>query len=275
MHIAATHDRRDPQSADELHAAAPSSHLRTTHAASPENRGTRGERREKRREAHHHPDDVGSPARLAVLFDRYSATGHGVKLARQKVLYSEGQHDQNIYLIEFGQVKAVSCSPGGRSCLLSIRTAGDFVGELGLLHPCRRETVTTMKPTRLRCIPLADFRAALMDEGLVDEFLCYLLAQISDQQAVIANMVTMNSEQRLAATILELAAKLGTQRGGTTYINDRITHEELSSMVGTTRSRVGLFLKHFKTRGMIVEAGSSVVVNEDMLRRYLWDSTNS
>jgi len=209
---------------------------------------------------------------LDTLFARYTGRSHSIKLARKEVVYSEGQTDQNIYFIEFGQVKAVVSSPSGRSCLLSIRTAGDCVGELGLLHPCRRETVTTMKPTRLRCVPIADFRAALVSEGCADEFLCYLLGQISAQQAMIANMVTMNSEQRLAATILELAAKIGTPRGDSTYINGRITQEELSAMVGTTRSRVGLFLKRFKASGMIAEAGFSVAVDEEKLRRYLQDS---
>lgn len=269
MYIATQHERRDSRSAGT--APVVSSFDRRTPIAAVDSQEARGGLRRSEGPV----NGAGVPERLAALFDLHAARTRGVKLARQKVVYSEGQLDQNIYLIEFGQVKAVSGSPSGRSCLLSIRTAGDFVGELGLLHPCRRETVTTMKPTRLRCIPLAEFRAALVDEGVVDEFVRYLLARICDQQAVIANMVTMNSEQRLAATILELAAKLGTQCGGTTYIHERITQQELSTMVGTTRSRVGLFLKNFKTQGMIVEAGSSVRVNEDMLRRYLWDSTRA
>jgi CRP-like cAMP-binding protein len=216
-------------------------------------------------------DTSGSSAKLATLFERQAVENRGVKLARREVVYSEGQDDQYVYLIEFGQVKAVACSPSGRSCLLSIRTAGDLIGELGLLDSSRQETVSAMKPTRLRCMPLGEFRAALAEKGLFDEFLGYLLGQISEQQALIANMVTMNSEQRLAATILKLAVKIGTQRGGYTYINDRITQEELSLMVGTTRSRVGLFLQRFKTRGLIDAVGSSIAVNEEVLRDYLWE----
>jgi CRP/FNR family transcriptional regulator, cyclic AMP receptor protein len=220
-------------------------------------------------------DGRDSRSRLTALLERHVVRSRSVKLDRQEILYSEGQHDQDIYFIEFGQVKSVAYSPNGRDCLLSIYTVGDFVGELGFLHPIRRETVTTMKPTQLRCASFNEFRAALADEGLLDEFLRCLLGRISDQQTVITNMVTMNSEQRLAAVILELAAKLGSRRDGSTHIYDRITQEELSSMVGTTRSRVGLFLKGFKARGLIAEAESSLAVNEGMLRNYLRDSTSS
>lgn len=208
-------------------------------------------------------------ARLVEIFARKASRFRSVKIAKHEVIYCEGQTDQNIYIIEFGQVKSIACSPSGRHCLLSIRGGGEFVGELGLLYASRRETVTAMKSTRLRCIPTADFRAELGAENLFDEFVLYLLGHISEQQAVIANMVTMNSEQRLAATLLELASKLGTRRGSATYINDRITQEELSAMVGTTRSRVGLFLKRFRENGMIVMDRPSVAVNENLLRQYL------
>lgn len=208
-------------------------------------------------------------SRLACTFARESGPSSVINSARQDVIYSQGQQDQYIYLIEFGQVKSVVSTPSGRSCLVSIRGIGDVLGELCLLYPTRRETAMAMKSTRLCRVPVARFRAALVAANLFDEFVLYLLKQISDQQGVIANMVTMNSEQRLAATMLELAVKIGTRRGEATYINDRITQEELAAMVGTTRSRVGLFLKKFRDRGMIVSDTPAVVVNEHLLRSYL------
>jgi CRP-like cAMP-binding protein len=215
------------------------------------------------------PQRQNLASRLACIFARECGPSSTIKIARQDVIYSQGQQDPDIYFIEFGQVKSVISTPSGRNCLVSIRGIGDVLGELCLLYPARRETAIAMKSTRLRRVPVARFRAALVAANLFDEFVLYLLMRISDQQGVIANMVTMNSEQRLAATMLELAAKIGTRRGEATYINDRITQEELAAMVGTTRSRVGLFLKKFRDRGMIISDNPAVVVDENLLRRYL------
>jgi hypothetical protein len=77
----------------------------------------------------------------------------------------------------------------------------------------------------------------------------YLPVRIADQQQVIANMVTVDSEQRLGRTLLQLARTMGKKdpRG----IELRISHEELSEMVGTTRPRISLFMQRFHHLGLI------------------------
>jgi CRP-like cAMP-binding protein len=50
----------------------------------------------------------------------------------------------------------------------------------------------------------------------------------------------------------------------------RITQQELSEMVGTTRSRVGVFLKSFTAQRMVsVDSAGYMVLNERMLRHYV------
>ncbi len=159
-----------------------------------------------------------------------------VTIAKHANVYTCGDQEESVYFIESGQIKLLMLAPDGNECLLAIHTAGDIFGELCLAGLGERlETATAMEKTLLRLIPWAQFFVRLSRDALLEGFVRYLAVRIADQQEVIANLVTVDSEQRLGKTLLQLARKLGKQDPRSIRIEQRITHEELSAMVGTTR----------------------------------------
>jgi CRP/FNR family cyclic AMP-dependent transcriptional regulator len=212
--------------------------------------------------------------RLGAAIAQGSIRAARVRVPRNAHVYNCGDQGADLYLVESGQVKSTTYSRDGKKCLLSIHASGHVFGELGVLSGGQRtETATTMRTTMLRCIPAAAFRAALSNGELLESFLSHLTLRLSEQQEVITNLVTMDSERRLAAALLTLANKLGQRNGSGTQIRERITQEELSGMVGTTRSRVGYFLKRFREAGLVQRpSGAFLVVNESSLADYLEES---
>ena len=67
------------------------------------------------------------------------------------------------------------------------------------------------------------------------------------QQQVIANPVTVDSEQRLGQTLLQPARTLGKKDPRSIRIELKIPHEESSKMVGTTRPRISVYVKISKS----------------------------
>ena len=126
-----------------------------------------------------------------------------VKVARHVNLYSCGDQDEMVYFIESGQIKLLMLSSEGKECLLAIHAAGDIFGELCLSKlGARLETATAMRQTTLKQIPGSQFFARLSRDSLFEGFVRYLAVRIADQQQVIANLVTVDSEQRLGKTLL-------------------------------------------------------------------------
>jgi CRP/FNR family transcriptional regulator, cyclic AMP receptor protein len=207
--------------------------------------------------------------RLRALVSRETSAVQ-IRVPRNAHVFNVGDRDDAMYLIESGQIKTVTYSRDGKQCLLSIYTSGDVFGELCLLSAGHTETATAMRSTTLRRIPAARFRAALADHELLESFLGYLTLRLTEQQQIITNLVTMDSERRLAAVLLVLADKLGKRQPLGTRIEQRITQEELSGMVGTTRSRVGYFLKRFSEAGLVQRTSDSfLVINEHSLANFL------
>ena len=194
-----------------------------------------------------------------------------VIFSRHASVYTCGDQDEMVYFIETGQIKLVLLSPEGKECLLAIHSAGDVFGELCLAGlGTRHESAVAMKPTKLKQIPCAQFFARLSRDALSEGFVRYLAVRIADQQQVIANLVTVDSEQRLGQTLLQLARTLGKKDPRSIRIELKISHEELSAMVGTTRPRISFFMQRFRYLGLIeTNRDHFLIIKEGKLTDYL------
>jgi CRP/FNR family transcriptional regulator, cyclic AMP receptor protein len=194
-----------------------------------------------------------------------------VTIEKHDNVYTCGDNDEMVYFIESGQVKLLMLSPEGRECLLAIHTAGDIFGELCLSGlSARLETATTMEETILKQIPCPKFLARLGRDALFEGFSQYLAVRIADQQQVIANLMTVDSEQRLGKTLLRLARTLGKKAPRSIRIELKISHEELSDMVGATRPRTSVFMRKFRNLGLIeTNEDHFLIIKDQKLTTYL------
>src|SRR4029077_4928117 len=208
---------------------------------------------------------------LRDSLQRETLNSRAVKIARHSNVYNCGDQDEMVYFIETGQVKLLMLSSEGRECILAIHTAGDIFGELCLSGlGARLETATAMKQTSLKQIPCSQFFARLSRDSLFEGFVRYLAVRIADQQQVIANLVTVDSEQRLGKPLLQLARTLGKKDPRSIRIELKISHEELSEMVGTTRPRISLFMQRFHNLGLIeTNKNHFLIIKENKLTDYL------
>lgn len=208
---------------------------------------------------------------LRESLQRETLNSRAVMFARRANVYTCGDRDGMVYFVESGQIKLLMLSPEAKECLLAIHSAGDIFGELCLCGSAERlETATAMKATALKQIPSAQFLARLSRDSLLEGFVKYLASRIADQQQVIANLVTVDSEQRLGKTLLQLARTLSKKGPHGPCIELKISHDELSEMVGTTRPRISLFMQRFRKLGLIeTNLDRLLVINEKNLTDYL------
>ena len=209
--------------------------------------------------------------RMGESLRQETLNSRSVTIAKNDNVYTCGDNDELVYFVESGQIKLLMLSPEGRECLLAIHSAGDIFGELCLSGlGARLETATAMEESVIKQIPCSKFFARLESDALFRGFVQYLAVRIADQQQVIANLVTVDSEQRLGKTLLRLARSLGKKDPRSIRIELKITHEELSEMVGTTRPRISVFMQRFKNLGLIeTNTDHFLIIKENKLVDYL------
>ena len=155
--------------------------------------------------------------------------------------------------------------------MLALHGPGDIFGELCLSGlGTRLETATAMEDSSLKEIPCDKFLKRLSKDSLLEGFVKYLAVRVADQQQVIANLVTVDSEQRLGTTLLQIARQFGKKDPRSIRIELKISHEELGKMVGTTRPRVSVFMQRFRNLKFIeYNTQHHLIIKERKLTAYL------
>ena len=202
---------------------------------------------------------------------RETRNSRAINIAKHSNVYTVGEAVESVYFIESGKIKLVMLSSAGKECMLAIHASGDIFGELCLSGLAGRlETASAMEDTVVKRLPCTRFLERLSRDKLLEGFIKYLAVRIADQQEVIANLVTVDSEQRLGKTLLQLARKLGRKDPRSIRIELRISHEELASMVGTTRSRISVFMQRFRNLNLIeISEEHHLIIKEKNLTTYL------
>ena len=179
-------------------------------------------------------------------------------------IFSQGDvPDSVLYLLE-GVVKISVLSRSGKEAILAMLEAGVFFGESALAdRPVRRETATTMMATtRVLVIPKQEMIQLLHEQHVFsDVFIAHMLARNIRIEEDVVDQLFNSSEKRLARALLLLACR--PTPGKTARVLSKISQQTLANMVGTTRSRVNVFMKRFKKLGYI-EYRDGLTVNNSL-----------
>jgi CRP/FNR family transcriptional regulator, cyclic AMP receptor protein len=207
---------------------------------------------------------------LSGVFDRQALSTARVRVDAQQSIYATGDDDDAMYLIESGQVKLFMSSESGKDCLLAIYTAGEIFGESCFTGNGRRfESASAMQPTIVRRASRKDFVAEVQRANLMEALLRHLANRAADRQTAVFDLITMDAEKRLAKVLLNIAEKVGTVDGEYLRIEQRISQEELSQIVGTTRPRITAFMQGFRRMGMVGETRRGISVHLQKVRAFL------
>src|SRR2546423_4362385 len=183
----------------------------------------------------HNPNTILFKERVRDSLQHETQTSSAINIVKNNHVYTVGEAIEMVYFIQSGKVKLVMGSSEGKECMLAIHGAGDIFGELCLSGlKGRLETASAMEDTVVKQVPCGRFLERLSKDTLLEGFIKYLTVRVADQQEVIANLVTVDSEQRLGQTPLQIARKHGLKDPRSIRIELRISHEELASMDGTT-----------------------------------------
>jgi CRP-like cAMP-binding protein len=115
-------------------------------------------------------------------------------------------------------------------------------------------------------------RAIHDDPGFAQFFLMYVLNRTTRLTDDLIDHMFNSSEKRLARILL-LLANYGKEGGAETFIN-KIDHQTLAQMVGTTRSRVNFFMNKFRKLGYI-DYNGRITVHSSLLNVVLLDQPSA
>jgi CRP/FNR family cyclic AMP-dependent transcriptional regulator len=187
-----------------------------------------------------------------------------------EVIFSQGDASDSVLYLQEGTVKLSVLSRRGKEAVVAMLETGAFFGEHALVgNPVRHEVATAMTATVVLTIATQQMLRLLHEQhAFSDRFIAHMLARNTRLEEDVVDHVFNSSDKRLARALL-LLARHG-QPGEAPRMLPRISQQTLADMVGTTRSRVNVFMNKFKKLGYI-ECGSGLKVNDSLVTVILRD----
>ncbi|MCB0320584.1 MAG: Crp/Fnr family transcriptional regulator [Bdellovibrionales bacterium] len=199
-----------------------------------------------------------SPAELQALDKIFKE-----KKARkgETVIRASDASDSMMFLLS-GRLRVSLTGTDGKEFVLSHLEAGEFVGEISLITgEDRSADVAAIEPSILLILSKEGFESHCREySGLSHSLLRELALRLRKASLKLGELALLDVYRRVAATLRGLGTEIVVQGKKAFEIHPRPTHQELSSMVGTSREMVTRALKGLEEDGHIVIHGKKIQI---------------
>lgn len=174
-------------------------------------------------------------------------------------LVREGEPDTHVVVLLTGRVKVSMTDEDGRVVQLATRTAGDVVGELGMLDGSPRSaTATAVGEVVGVVLSAASFDVLLRLHPGVSRALLRTLSHHLRSANRHSQRAQRPVPERVAGILLELARREGEPTPSGTVV--RLTRSELAQYVGAAEVSVIKTLTAFNRRGLVRRGRGRVTI---------------
>lgn len=184
---------------------------------------------------------------------------------RRQLIFSPDDPGDAIYLLKEGRIKLSRFDDNGKEVTMAILEEGEFFGEEALAGAGNRTGYAeALEEVRICRIDRTDFEKIMeANPDLSLRVAQQMSERLLGAQSRIEALAFREVPQRLAAMLLDLADKHGESLDSRrTRIQVRLTHQELASLIASTRETTTTLLNRFKRDGWIETDGRWLVVSD-------------
>jgi CRP/FNR family cyclic AMP-dependent transcriptional regulator len=175
-------------------------------------------------------------------------------------IFRQGDPADAVFYVQKGKIQVTMVSARGKEGVIAMLDAANFVGE-GCLAGQSEHVATASAATDCTVMKIekqAMIRVLRDEPALSQLFMSFLLSRNVQAEADLADHLFNSCEKRLARILL-LLANVGKERTAATIPS--INQEILAARVGTTRSRINIFMNKFRKLGFIEYDGGTLRIH--------------
>jgi len=168
---------------------------------------------------------------------------------RGAAILRAGEETDGLYIILSGRVKVLIPDEEGREVILSLMSAQEFVGEMGLLDGLPSSaTVETLEPCEILRLPRTAFLSCLQGNGEVAMLvLRNLVKRLRDADRKIESLALIDVYGRVARLIIDMAEEID----GQWVVQRAPAKQEIARMIGASREMVSRVVKDLQEKNLI------------------------
>ena len=184
------------------------------------------------------------------------------KLKKGAPVYLPTEQADGVLLVAQGRVKVCHATPDGKQSILGFLDVGEIFGELSILGNTRREEyVEATEKTTLVLLPKDAINAVLRKYPELVLGITKLIGMRRQRvEKRLRNLLFRSNRERVIHLLIELCEKYGRRSETGIALDIRLSHQEMASIIGSTRETVTVVLGQLQKENLIQIARRRVVI---------------
>ncbi|HZX09195.1 Crp/Fnr family transcriptional regulator [Kribbella sp.] len=180
-----------------------------------------------------------------------------------QTILRQGDPGGFLLALEYGRVKLLASAEDGAQLLLTIRGAGQLLGELAGGEGRRTATVEALDRCTARYLPTVRFERFIAKNGLAAEFHQYVVGKFDQSVSRQVDLAHRSALRRIARLLHDTAVLAPSTAPNPMRVP--FTQEELASALGLARSTVADQLTVLRTSGALGPGPQLIVADLGLL----------
>ncbi|MDR0275768.1 MAG: Crp/Fnr family transcriptional regulator [Burkholderiaceae bacterium] len=184
------------------------------------------------------------------------------RFKRGETIVEQGKKTDALFVLVNGRVRVVKADRDGHEVILAILRPGDSIGEMSLIDSLPHSaTVRAEMQTDALILGRTEFLRYLPEKtSLAYVVMRGLVQRLRQADRKIETLALLDVYGRVARVLLDAAEKAP---DGVLMIREKISHRDISQMVGASREMVSRVMKGLQERGLIeIQPDGSIVAKE-------------
>ncbi|MBE1496776.1 CRP-like cAMP-binding protein [Amycolatopsis lexingtonensis] len=182
-----------------------------------------------------------------------------------RCLFRQGDPGSAVLALVSGRVKVLGAEPDGGQLLITLRGAGDLIGEVAARRLSKRTaTVETIDHCTARVLSVDRFNAFLNRHDGHSVLTDYLVTKLSQTVPYQVELVHFSPERKIARLLLEVVALADRSSANPHHIP--FSQREVADALGMARSTVALHLQRLREIGALRSGPRLAVSDLDTLK---------
>lgn len=195
---------------------------------------------------------------------RLESRSRSRKFERNSLIYLPADESRSVLLLATGRVKLYHLTSEGKQALLAIIDPGEVFGELAIFDSGQREEFAeTMESSTVILIPRDEIQRLMEEHPDVSLGVTKLMGfRRRRVERRLKSLLFRSNRDRLIYLLLELAEKYGRRTAEGVLIDIKLSHQELASIIGSTRETVTVVLGELKNEGNLAIKRRTIILTQ-------------
>lgn len=184
---------------------------------------------------------------------------------KNTIVIGKGEESDTMYVVLSGRLRVYLDDEHGNELIIRLLGPGDVFGELAMLSGAPRSAnVMTTEDCELSVISRLHFMECLAANSQIGfRIIRGLVHRIQEMTEEISTLALLDVYGRVRSMLEKLAQERDGKR-----ITNRMTHQEMANMVGSSREMVSRILRDLRVGGYISIQGKRIIIEKELPPRW-------